>query len=248
MPCRIIALFMLVVSVAPAWAADDVQVVNALDGKGISGATVIYKYQGRKYEHTTGRDGYTEQINLPGVPVGATVHYSITAQGFAGIEDDCIREDNYNPCVQGRPRNLSPVGDFRLRVTLAWGDSPRDLDAQMWFGDRESGQGKRVFWKSMVVDNVELDIDDTNGRGPETITVNEMDSSRHMFLVHNYSDKDTSGNYNLSRSGAKVTLFAGDRMLRRFTVPVDQPGKVWHVFNIKGVEIGVVDRIVDPKD
>ena len=50
-----------------------------------------------------------------------------------------------------------------------------------------------------------LDVDNTTGFGPETITVNRKhDGERYVYAVHNYSDGADLKSDRLSKSGAKV--------------------------------------------
>merc|ERR1719473_840228 len=95
-----------------------------------------------------------------------------------------------------------------------------------------------------------LDVDDTNGYGPETSTLsNVAEGCRGMgcqikFVVHNYSR-----NPPLSASGAKVKLYNGDSLVKEFVVGTDGTieGDKWHVFELNG-ELGQLGGPSGPSD
>ena len=53
------------------------------------------------------------------------------------------------------------------RVILTWAEKPPDLDMHLFICDR----GCEVYYGKRNCENVNLDVDDTNGNGPETITL-----------------------------------------------------------------------------
>ena len=74
-----------------------------------------------------------------------------------------------------------------------------------------------------------LDVDDTTGYGPETITLNtNVNTSPYYYYVYRYSEYGS-----LADSGAKVSLYKGDKLLETYSVPTDQDaGRYWNVFAI----------------
>ena len=126
--------FLSAVPVVPALAADDVRVVNKNNDVGIHGAKVVFEYLrlNLKYEHITGIGGYTGQVSLSGVPSGATVQYRIFAEGFVGIEGECVRDDDFSRCVQ-RNRKLTPEETSGDRPPVTFPDDPILEDVAMFF-------------------------------------------------------------------------------------------------------------------
>ena len=53
------------------------------------------------------------------------------------------------------------------RVILTWAEQPPDLDMHLFICNK----GCEVFWHSKNCENVNLDVDDTTGNGPETMTL-----------------------------------------------------------------------------
>eukprot|EP00004_Rigifila_ramosa_P021683 TRINITY_DN5814_c0_g1_i1.p2 TRINITY_DN5814_c0_g1~~TRINITY_DN5814_c0_g1_i1.p2 ORF type:complete len:389 (+),score=66.97 TRINITY_DN5814_c0_g1_i1:1644-2810(+) len=147
------------------------------------------------------------------------------------------------------PQNLAR-GD--LRVVLAWGARPFDLDAHLitpygehiYFGRRES------FNKKVV-----LDVDVRNGFGPETITFHLASPGQKLnpnapeflayqqqpgdgcyhFFVENFSHKGNHADaVPLSKSGASVAVYDDTGRILHLHVPEQEVdgGMWWDVFRI----------------
>jgi hypothetical protein len=85
---------------------------------------------------------------------------------------------------------------------------------------------------------VTLDHDAINGYGPETITLNSLDSDgKYEFYVHNYSENNKSNSAGLSRSRASVKVFSSLGLQKIYQVPSDRIGIMWKVFKIENGEI-----------
>ncbi|MGN1083384.1 MAG: hypothetical protein ACI4QX_00140 [Lachnospiraceae bacterium] len=97
-----------------------------------------------------------------------------------------------------------------------------------------------------IVDGVkvaELDLDDTSGYGPETVTLTfkkaQISSNeKFVYSVHNFSGGSSSTSTDLSQSGAIVRLYCGNSISETFYVPENKSGTVWQVFemSINGVK------------
>ncbi|WP_430914304.1 tetratricopeptide repeat protein [Klebsiella sp. Gene 6] len=160
------------------------------------------------------------------------------------------------PC-SGMSYALSPTmkGLDSMRVVLGWGSSPTDLDSHMVY------PGNHIFFNHKLGDNGNLDVDDTDSFGPETITLTRRENGKpYIYAVHDFSDKHEPETNNLSRSDAKVFVYIGDSLVRTYYVPKDQSGNLWTVFkinengaiedinSIKGVSVygGDIDNVLSP--
>jgi len=117
--------------------------------------------------------------------------------------------------------HLSPVlPSDGWRIVLMWNHRPKDLDSHILFGSRRSCHVSyartRVSCGNGI--SVTLDVDDTNGDGPETTTI--MDVRRCVYLYEKYGRADCRlvfqiENYSrrpkIEDSGAVVKIFNGDR-------------------------------------
>ncbi len=173
-----------------------------------------------------------------------------------------IKKNGYSTLVAkcpcgGMSYALSPTmkGLDSMRVVLGWGSSPSDLDSHMVY------PGNHIFFDHKLGDNGNLDVDDINSYGPETITLTRRENGKsYIYAVHDYSDKYEPGTKNLSRSDAKVFVYVGETLVRTYYVPVGQSGNLWTVFKVnengaiedvnslKGVSVGAgdIDNVLTP--
>jgi len=145
-----------------------------------------------------------------------------------------IKKDGYStlvvkcPC-DGMSYALSPVmkGLDSIRVVLTWGESPSDLDSHMVY------PGSHIFFAHKEGVDGNLDVDDTDSFGPETVTLSKkIYGEDYVYAVHDYSDKNDSTTTNLSTSQAKVFVYVGESLVRTYYVPTGKEGNLWTVFRI----------------
>lgn len=173
-----------------------------------------------------------------------------------------IKKNGYSTLVAkcpcgGMSYALSPTmkGLDSMRVVLGWGSSPSDLDSHMVY------PGNHIFFDHKLGDNGNLDVDDIDSYGPETITLTRRENGKpYIYAVHDYSDKYEPGTKNLSRSDAKVFVYVGETLVRTYYVPVGQSGNLWTVFKVnengaiedvnslEGVSVGAgdIDNVLTP--
>lgn len=128
----------------------------------------------------------------------------------------------------------SLLGSGEVRIVLEWGSTPMDLDAHLT-GTIGSESFHVYFVNPEYKDLVTLDVDDTDGYGPETITISDISSGTFEYSVYNYSFEDT-----LEVSGATVKVYmAGENEPRIYTVPPMDCGEMrnWKVFRIENGQI-----------
>ncbi len=127
----------------------------------------------------------------------------------------------------------SPVMPLeKVRIVLDWGKYPADLDAHLL----KNGQYHISYRNKRVSDDGEanLDIDDTSGFGPETITINSVDDNAvYSFFVHDYSDKNNKSTKKLSDSKASIKIYGQGKLLQKIDILQNEKGNYWNVFKIK---------------
>jgi hypothetical protein len=131
--------------------------------------------------------------------------------------------------------SISPaLPSGRYRIVLDWGEQPKDLDAHL------IKQGRyHISYRDMkqFEDKAILDRDDTDGKGPETVTINYLDTTGHyVYYVHDYTNRENGDFKEFYKSRARVMVFNDHEMIESFEVPRGQ-GRVWKVFEIKGAQI-----------
>ncbi len=129
--------------------------------------------------------------------------------------------------------SVSPMLDLKdVRIVLDWDSSPADLDAH--FMKEDSYHISYRFTKVLADGTGELDRDDMNGYGPETITVRNIDDlATYDYFVHDFTDRADKNTSNLSKSKATVKVYGEGRLLYIFEVPQGVKGNKWSVFQIK---------------
>ncbi|MCM5725339.1 tetratricopeptide repeat protein [Klebsiella pneumoniae] len=195
----------------------------------IPGAQVVIQRNGEQSISSLSDDSGNAQIGNNASDTNDSL-IIIKKSGYSTLVAKC-------PC-SGMSYALSPTmkGLDSMRVVLGWGSSPTDLDSHMVY------PGNHIFFNHKLGDNGNLDVDDTDSFGPETITLTRRENGKpYIYAVHDFSDKHEPETNNLSRSDAKVFVCIGDSLVRTYYVPKDQSGNLWTVFKIN--ENGAIEDI-----
>jgi len=198
---------------------------NAVNGKPIQGGTVDIEKTG---EYNTDEEGKVI-FPAPGEDGFLTVNFH--ANGY--VPTDFQIEIMAGTLFFNRI-SISPVLDIKfLRVVVDWDKEPRDLDAHFV---KNGSDGYHISFRNMRVladGTGMLDIDATQGYGPETITVKEVSTnSTYQFFVHDYSNQSNPKSKGLSDSKATVKVYGDGRLLKVIQVPRKKEGTVWKVFEV----------------
>ncbi len=128
--------------------------------------------------------------------------------------------------------SVSPELDLKhLRIVLDWDATPKDLDAHF-----VKSNGYHISYRHTRVltdGSGELDRDDMDGYGPETITIRNIDDlAEYEYLVHDYTNKANTSSAALARSKATVKVYGEGRLLYVFQIPQSRKGTEWSVFKL----------------
>lgn len=112
---------------------------------------------------------------------------------------------------------ISPeIAMGEIRIVLSWGSTPRDLDSYL-FGTADNGsemfvsfRNKNCYGSDTLM--ASLDIDQTNGYGPETTTIYNPNGV-YYFIVHDFNETSF-----ISQSGATVTVYLPGQSPRVFQI------------------------------
>ncbi len=160
-----------------------------------------------------------------------------------------IKKEGYSTLVSkcrcgGLTYAISPYMEALdgMRIVLSWDKQPLDIDSHL------SYPGGYVCYHQMDAVNANLDVDDTDSFGPETITISKkLEGKKYVYAVHNFSDREVAENSRLSNiSNAKVYLYIGNSLIRTYYVPTGKKGTVWIPFIID--ESGNIVDVGDFKD
>lgn len=116
-----------------------------------------------------------------------------------------------------------------LRIVLSWNATEADLDSHLSYPDHH------VYFERKTSDDARLDVDDGARKSPETMTLLRKQAGYgYTYAVHDFGNRSRPEANALSRSGARVSLYLGERLLRSYPVPQNSPGNLWRVFRIDG--------------
>lgn len=157
-----------------------------------------------------------------------------------------IKKDGYSnliakcPC-KGMTYAISPVLQNLdgMRVVLSWGHTPPDLDSHTVY------PGNHIYFRNQQGNDANLDVDDTDSYGPETITLQKKHfGETYVYAVHDFSNRASQLSHALSASQAKVFVYIGQSLVRTYYVPTNQPGNLWTVFRVNGSgELQDINRV-----
>lgn len=124
---------------------------------------------------------------------------------------------------------VSPAGNYQRRITLTWNQHPRDLDAHL-----VTPTGAHIYYRTRGNPSSPpyalLDVDDSNGYGPENITIYRYTSASgrtYKYYVHHLS-----GAGSLAGSRARVQVQSRYQTLRNYVCPSRGSGRYWYVFKM----------------
>ena len=169
---------------------------------------------------------------------GKVTLQSLPSGNYTGvIDDDGYIRTIFNFTVIGGLTksyevHVSPVlKDSEIRIVLSWGANPRDLDSHF------VGGNIHVYYKQKSAKGVNLDCDDTNGYGPETITIDTsiLPKGTYKYYVHRYAGTGTIGS-----SNARVSIYCGNSLIKTYYAKSDVTGN-WNVFTINTTTNKITD-------
>jgi hypothetical protein len=241
---------------------------NALTGAGISGITVR-AYAGLNAgpsplrpspavvaTATSGSDGL---YSFSGMDPGA---YTFVASGTGYSDGIGVGISIGGGSKTTPPLILAPAAaSAGLYVVLTWGDCtqvnvPCDLDLHAT-GPKSTTDTTRFHVyrgnRAYVLDPdtiAALDIDATNGRGPEVIGLRPSAApGKYRFYVHNFTNSTVSTSRQLADSAsARVDVYQDGHSIGTFFPPPGQQGTLWEVFSYDGARITPVGQITQPAD
>lgn len=212
------------VEASPVTGSLEGQVTDATDGNPIAGAEVCMQVV--NLCATTDSDG---RFVISGAPLGEQV-IDTTAEGYIEVPNQTatVTADGDTE----RPIAMSPVVPVgQLRIVLEWGENPADLDSYLWLPDSTQILHNN---KTDVNGTAVLNLDDTDGFGPETITILQENAGTYTYAVYNFSRGHRGASTTISESGAIVRVYRGEKEIKVYPAPTSGDGNWWHVFDIDG--------------
>ncbi|MCF8267846.1 MAG: hypothetical protein K9I69_07155 [Ignavibacteriales bacterium] len=208
---------------------------DALTGRGIKGVKVAL---GEMDKYITDFEG---KILFELIEPNAVIIVKAEHEKYIAAEFEIEAEAG---TIRGNQFSLSPkmpVG--AVRIVLDWGKSPADLDLHL---EKVSDYHISYRNKRVSADGIaNLDRDDTDGQGPETITVKRVDNGAiYKCFVHDYSNKSNKQSRALSDSEGNVKVYGGNNeLLHVIRITPDMSGVNWHLFDIRNGMIELKNNV-----
>jgi hypothetical protein len=179
---------------------------------------------------TTDADG----VAVFPIPPDGSYRFRVAKNGFMALEDSFTVVFGSLFFYKYSIPPAAPLG--HIKIVLDWEKDPADLDSHLIkerhyhisFHDMKKAQDGTA----------QLDRDDTNGYGPETITITALDNSAvYRFYVHDYTNRHQNNSARLAASRAAVRVYNNNRLVKTFTVDTGRRGVIWEVFAIVNGQI-----------
>ena len=218
---------------------------DASTNGGIQGATVELRAGVNAAGGTVVASTTSDSLGFyffPGVAVGT---YTVTASatGFTTGSRTAVSLGVTQPLTDDVI--LSATGGGVARIVLTWGATPQDLDAHLT-GPDTAGTRFHVYYSDQGISDAapfaSLDVDDTDGNGPETITIWQQATGVYRFSVHDYDNAGSNPSTALAGSAARVELYIGGTLVQTFFVP-NQAGTLWTVFELSGTHVTPINAM-----
>ena len=207
---------------------------NAITGDPIPNATVTVEGNEAQQTDAEGRiifpvpaqDGFLEVV----FDAEGYIHSDFRVEVIAGT----IFFNRYS---------ISPILDInKLRVVLDWDQTPPDLDSHF-----VKDNVYHISYRNTQVladGSGQLDRDDMDGFGPETITIDKADQNAlYGYFVHDFTNRTDPNSKGLSGSKACVKVYGDGRLLQVFEIPQGATGNLWDVFRIENGNVIPVNQV-----
>lgn len=219
---------------------------NALDGSGVEGLAIKFRKGINAISGSIVKQTTTGPLGVYSIELEAGSYTGeISGDGY-------ITGYFYVVSVGGELSNAqngiaSPViSDGQTRIILSWGQYPSDLDSHLT-GPSTEGRFHVYYANKSYYENevshVQLDRDDTDSYGPETTTIDIQKDGVYRFSVHDYTNRNSIDSKDLSLSGAEIRVLRGSSLIAVFSIPTNEGGTVWTVFEMEGNKITPINKL-----
>ena len=186
--------------------------------------TTIYTDDSGKYSVELPLGNYTIAMECNGY-VSNHFNVAVTRSG----------DDSCNSVLNPDGNSSIELGD--MRIILEWTDEPSDLDSHLWGPTVDGSNRFHIYYSNMSYDidgviYAYLDRDDVDYEGPETTTVYDMTANGvYSFYVHDFTNSGNGSSTVMANSGAKVSVYMGEKLIAQYHIPTSGVGSIWHVFD-----------------
>lgn len=202
--------------------------ISALNAQGMPG--VKLKIDGTEITGTSDDAGAFQLDSVPIRPFTVKVE----AENFY---PESLEVDPINGSREIKPVLAPVLKPGETRVVLLWGEQIKDLDLHLY------GPEGHIWHKNPKSATAQLDVDNRNGFGPETLTLKTPKAGRYEIVVHAYQDPKAEGALKINQSKAEVRIYqAGEKAGQHIHVSEDKDAEypVWYVGAVEVSSAGAV--------
>lgn len=197
-------------------------VLDATTGEGIEDATVTV---GTQSDVTSSLGGYS----IDNVPSGTNVTAQAAADGYVAMSTTINLDERETRDLDFQL--IPETGADIARIVLTWDAQPRDLDSHVWALTSGGDSYYHISYSNRGTTDaapwMKLDLDDTDGYGPETVTIAPNYDQWYPGLYH-YVVKEFAGDGLLTDSDATVRVYISDELVDTIHVPMGSCGENWY--------------------
>lgn len=224
---------------------------KAMDGTGMEMIYDLYVTIRRGVNNRTGNPVFEGSIS------GGTQIISLTAGMYTiQISSDGYMDAYSSLFVSSETGNSLAIyatpelAEDEYRIVLTWSAEPSDLDSHLFApANGLPADDCHICYYHMAdsFGNVSLDVDDVDGYGPETTTINHIEQGQYKFYVCDYTNcsQNQEESRQMSNSSATVRVYGKQGLIQTFYVPVNQKGVIWEVFEIRDGKVIPTQRYYD---
>jgi hypothetical protein len=187
-------------------------VIDALTTSSIPGATVTILNTSIPLTTTDSSGDYS----FSDVPVG---DYDVEASATGYVDNTISLTVQENQTVTGDIVLTPTVASGEMRIVLTWGTTG-DLDSHLL-----NPSSQHLYFGHMIIDDATLDVDNTYGYGPETVTITALNDGTYTYAVHDWG---LEGGSTITTCDAVVKLYDSNGLVNTYTPPaVVSPSDAW---------------------
>lgn len=213
------------------------KITDASDGSNLADVSVTL---------STGETATTDSVgefSITGVATGS-VNVTLAKTGYTSQTIAVTVADSEDVSASASLLT-SAFATNKITIILSWGatadGAPADLDSGLYVPVTASSTTTVNFSAKGTLSGApyaKLDVDDTNGDGPETITIDYSGASlpyarTFRYYVHNYSNGVQAQPETFAVSSAVVRVYVNGTLTNTFNVDSSNTNHYWHVFDIE---------------
>jgi len=186
---------------------------------------------------SSGRTGADGRWTTPLPPGAYQVSYRLEGYVPYTSESTEVREDGQLVTVSlSRMLEATEAGGSEVRIILNWGSRPDQVkDADSHIACPCGAGTSHVYYQNRTHEaadhKVELDVDDTDWGGPETVTLTRPVPGKYLYWVHDFSGPPAT----LGASDVVVRVVIGSQEAGEFRVFKGVTRRAWRPF--KAIEV-----------